>query len=53
MDLNTDETEEKDLALHMLSVFVDELGSAYAPYVHATAEIFLAYTNYFANDGIR
>jgi hypothetical protein len=29
----TDETEEKDVAIQMLSVFIDELGEGFAPYV--------------------
>jgi hypothetical protein len=36
MNINTDEIEEKDVAIQMLSVFIDELGAGYAEYVEPT-----------------
>jgi hypothetical protein len=33
INVNTDELEEKDVAIQMLGVFIDELGASYAPYV--------------------
>lgn len=37
----------------MLSVFIDELGFAFAPYVEQAAKIILNLTQYEANDSIR
>lgn len=37
----------------MLAVFIDELGSEYAPYVEPTSRIMLSLISYEANDGIR
>jgi hypothetical protein len=53
MNINTDEIEEKDVAIQMLGVFIDELGAAYAPYVNPTSKILLAMIDYEANDSIR
>ena len=53
LDINTDETEEKDVAIQMLAVFIDELGAAFAPYAPQAAEILLGHTNYYANESIR
>jgi hypothetical protein len=37
----------------MLSVFIDELGFAFSPYVEAASKIILSLTQYQANDSIR
>lgn len=37
----------------MLSVFIDEMGAAFAQYVEPASVIILAHTQYFANDSIR
>ena len=49
----TDETEEKDTAIQMLSVFIDELGEAFFDYAPHTSKILLSLTNYTASDNIR
>ena len=49
----TDEIEEKETAIQMLSVFIDELGEGYIDYVPQTAQVLLQLTNYQANDSIR
>lgn len=49
----TDETEEKDVAIQMLSVFIDELGGAFAEYVEPASRIMLSLTKYQANESIR
>ena len=53
ININTDEIEEKDVAIQMLSVFIDELGSAFAPYYEATSRILLSMIDYESNDSIR
>ena len=37
----------------MLSVFIDELGFAFSPYVESASKIILNLTQYQANDSIR
>ena len=49
----TNETEEKDVAIQMLSVFIDELGGAFAEYVEPASRIMLSLTKYQANESIR
>lgn len=49
----TDEIEEKDVAIQMLSVFIDELGFAFADYVEPASRVLLSLTKYTANDSIR
>jgi len=53
INIVTDEIEEKDVAIQMLSVFVDELGGSYYNYVEQTQRILLALISYEANDSIR
>jgi len=43
-NIMTDEIEEKDSALQMLIVFIDELGSGFAEYIDQVAVIFLGLT---------
>lgn len=49
----TDEIEEKDVAIQMLAVFIDELGFAFAEYVEPASRVLLSLTKYTANDSIR
>lgn len=53
ININTDEIEEKDVAIQMLAVFIDELGAVYAPYVETTSKILLSMIDFEANDSIR
>lgn len=53
ININTDEIEEKDVAIQMLAVFIDELGIVFAPYVEHASKIMLALIDYEANDSIR
>lgn len=39
--ITTDEIEEKDVAIQMLAVFIDELGGGFAEYVEPTSQILL------------
>ena len=52
-NISTDEIEEKDVAIQMLAVFIDELGSGFAKWVEPTSKILLAMVSYEANDSIR
>ena len=52
-NITTDEIEEKDVAIQMLAVFIDELGSGFADWVEPTSKILLAMVSYEANDSIR
>jgi hypothetical protein len=49
----TDEIEEKDSAIQMLIVFVEELGSGFKDYIEQVSEIFLGLTQFYASDNIR
>ncbi len=51
--ITTDEIEEKDVAIQMLAVFIDELGSGFAAYVEPASKILLSMVSYEANDSIR
>ena len=44
MNIMNDEIEEKDQAIQMLVVFVEELGSGFAQYVPQVSEIILGLT---------
>ncbi len=37
INITTDEIEEKDVAIQMLAVFIDELGGGFAEYVEPTS----------------
>ena len=52
-NITTDEIEEKDVAIQMLAVFVDELGAGFAEYVEPTSRILLSLIDYQANESIR
>ena len=49
----TDETEEKDIGIHMLQVFIDEVGEACYDYAEPISKILLSVTAYSANESIR
>lgn len=49
----TDEIEEKEVAIQMLSVFIDELGDAFYDYIVPASEVLLRLTTFTANDSIR
>lgn len=52
-NINTDEIEEKDVAIQMIAVFIDELGSGFAEWVEPTSKILMSLISYEANDSIR
>ena len=49
----TDEIEEKEVGIQMLSVFIDELGVGFYDYIQPASEIMLSLTDYDSNDSIR
>lgn len=53
ININTDETEEKDVAIQMLAVFIDELEGGFADYIDPTSKILLSLVDYSLNDSIR
>lgn len=53
MNINTEEIEEKDQAIKMLAVFIDELGGGYFEWVDQTSKIFIELISYEANSSIR
>ncbi len=53
INITTDEIEEKDAAIQMITVFIDELGGAFAEWIEPTSKLLLSLLNYEANDSIR
>jgi len=53
MNVVTEEIDEKDVAIQMLAVFIEELGVGYIEWVEQTATVLLALTDFDANDSIR
>jgi len=51
--ITTDEIEEKDVAIQMLAVFIDELGGGFAEWIEPTSRILIQLIGYEANDSIR
>lgn len=51
--ITTDEIEEKDVAIQMLAVLIDELGAGFADWVEPTSRILIGMISYEANDSIR
>ena len=49
----TDEIEEKDVAIQMLNVFIDEVPELCYGYIDQISRILLSLTDYLANDSIR
>lgn len=52
-NIMTDEIEEKDSAIQMLVVFIDELGKGFAPYIEEVGKILMNLTAFYASDNIR
>lgn len=52
-NIMTDEIEEKDSAIQMLTVFIEELGGGFAQYIDQVSEILLGLTKFFASENIR
>jgi len=53
MQVVTDEIEEKDVALQMLSVFIDEVPDKIFDHVEQLSALLLSLTTFNANDSIR
>jgi hypothetical protein len=53
LNVHTDEIEEKDTALQMLAVFIEECGAGFAPYIVDTSKIIVSMLEYGGNDNIR
>lgn len=51
--VESDELEEKNIGIQMLSVIIDELKELYAPYVEKTSELFLSLLKFKYNTSIR
>lgn len=49
----TDELEEKEVAIQMLSVFIDELGAGFYDYIVPASEVMIRLLTFTANDSIR
>lgn len=52
-NIMTDEIEEKDSAVQMLTVFMEELGAGYAKFAEPSIEILLGLTQFDVSDNIR
>ena len=53
VNIMTDEIEEKDTAIQMLIVFIEELGAGCAQYIEQVSTILLGLTQFYASDNIR
>jgi len=53
VNIMTDEIEEKDTAIQMLIVFIEELGAGCAQYIDQVSQILLGLTQFYASDNIR
>ena len=53
MSVVTDEIEEKDVALQMLAVFIDEVPDKIFDHVEQLSALLLSLTSFNANDSIR
>lgn len=51
--LKTNEIEDKNVAIQMLTVIIDEMKSHFAPYIQQTSELFFSMINYDASEDIR
>ena len=51
--MNTSATEEAEIAVNMLTVFIDELGGDYAEFVGGTVDLLVPMVNFSTNDNIR
>jgi len=52
-NINTYNTEEAEVAINMLSVFIEELKEKFAPYVEDATKLIYPLVNYNKNEGIR
>ena len=53
INIVTDEIEEKDVAIQMLAVFIDEVGVGCYDFIDPMSNIILSMTSFTANDSIR
>jgi hypothetical protein len=53
INIVTDEIEEKDVAIQMLAVFIDEVGVGVYDFIQPMSEVLLSMTQFTANDSIR
>ena len=53
VNIVTDEIEEKDVAIQMLAVFIDEVGVGVYDFIQPMSEVLLSMTQFTANDSIR
>ena len=53
INLNTDEIEDKDTAIQMLCVFIEELGTGFSKYAAQTGDILVAMIGFGASNSIR
>lgn len=51
--VNTDQIEDKNIAIQMLTVFIDELEEGFVDYIRQTSELFVSMINYEASEDIR
>jgi hypothetical protein len=51
--VNTEEIDEKDTAIQMLSVFIEECGAGFAPYIEEATAIITAMLDFGPNGLIR
>eukprot|EP01015_Nassula_variabilis_P019223 TRINITY_DN321_c0_g1_i12.p1 TRINITY_DN321_c0_g1~~TRINITY_DN321_c0_g1_i12.p1 ORF type:complete len:537 (+),score=106.57 TRINITY_DN321_c0_g1_i12:1-1611(+) len=52
-NVNTSATEDAELAVRMLCVFIDELGTSYSEFVESTVELLVPIVDFNTNDTIR
>ena len=53
VNIVTDEIEEKDVAIQMLAVFIDEVGVGCYEFIEPMSQVLLSMTSFTANDSIR
>ena len=53
VNIVTDEIEEKDVAIQMLAVFIDEVSIGCFDFIEPMSKILLSMTEFTANDSIR
>jgi hypothetical protein len=53
VNVHTDEIDEKDTALQMLAVIIEECGAGFAPYIEEASTIITAMLDFGNNDNIR
>lgn len=52
-NINTFETEEAEIAISMLNVFIDKLKELYGPYVQSTAELLCKIIKEHSNEDVK